>query len=280
MNTKEKQHKVPSKRPVRNNPDYIRLPFGQKRKEDPVNWVYKHRIGILTTLIIHLVIIILFLTYQIIIHPVPINSASVEIPDEELEELLKPEEQKQEVEVLEKMDNMPKAKNQISDINAELDASIKDNRHKDVQKIYDEAEAIQKSLAEGAEAYKKALAEVEAMENEKPKKQESKEVKQDTEKKSVKHQGNVTVSYDLQGRYDVYLYIPAYKCEGAGTVVVTIAVDRNGNVTHAAVSATTSPGDDCLNDMAVYAARSSKFNVSQTAPDPQKGSIKYQFEAQ
>lgn len=277
MNNKKKRI---VRRP-QNDPNYLRLPFGERRKVSLVDWVYKHRVGVLTTLIIHLVIIILFLTYQIIIHPVPVSSSSIEIPDEELEKLLEPEKPEEQVEVIENAENIAKAKNKISDLNAELDASIPDHRNKNVQKIYDEAAEVQKSLAAGAEAYRKGMAEVAEMENAKPQKDtKAEEEKKETEHKSVKQQGNVTVSYDLAGRYDVYLYIPAYKCEGSGVVVVTIAVDRNGNVTHAAVSATTAPGDDCINDMALYAARESKFNASQTSPDPQKGTIKYQFEKQ
>lgn len=259
-------------------PNYIRLPFGQRRKTDPVNWIYKHRVGLLTTIMIHLFIIVLFLTYQIIIHPVPVDDVRIEIPDEELEQLLKPQEEQVQV-IEENMEEIGRAKNRVSDVNSELDASIPDRRHSNVQKIYDEADQVSKSVADNAEAYKKALAELEALENApKEKKKEDKETVK--EKKTVHHQGNVTVSYDLAGRWDEYLYIPAYKCENAGIVVVTIAVDSNGNVTHAAVSQTTSPDDNCINDMAVYAARSSKFNVSTTAPDPQKGTIRFQFERQ
>jgi len=259
--------------------DYIRLPFGQRRKTDPVNWIYKHRVGLLTTVMIHLFIIVVFLTYQIIIHPVPVDNVKIEIPDEELEELLKP--QQEEVEVIEEeMENLTRAKNRVSDINSELDASIPDRRHSNVQKIYDDAQAVSKDVADNAEAYKKALAELEAMENTHKDNKQKEQKDEPKEKKTVHHQGNVTVSYDLAGRWDEYLYIPAYRCENAGIVVVAIAVDINGNVTHAAVTQTTSPEDNCINDMAVYAARSSKFNVSTTAPNPQKGSIRFQFEKQ
>lgn len=259
--------------------EYIRLPFGQRRKTDPVNWIYKHRVGLLTTIAIHLTIIVIFLTYQIIIHPIPADNTRIEIPDEELEKLLEPQEQQVEV-IEENMEEIGRAKNRVSDVNSELDASIPDRRHSNVQKIYDDADAVSKSVAENADAYKKALAEIEAMENAPKKENVKEESDAPKEKKTVHHQGNVTVSYDLPGRWDEYLYIPAYRCENAGIVVVSISVDRNGNVTSASVTQTTSPHDNCINDMAIYAAQSSKFNVSTSAPDPQRGSIRYQFEKQ
>lgn len=259
--------------------EYIRLPFGQRRKTDPVNWIYKHRVGLLTTIAVHLTIIVIFLTYQIIIHPIPADNTRIEIPDEELEKLLEPQEQQVEV-IEEDMEEIGRAKNRVSDVNSELDASIPDRRHSNVQKIYDDADAVSKSVAENADAYKKALAEIEAMENAPKKKNVKEESDAPKEKKTVHHQGNVTVSYDLPGRWDEYLYIPAYRCENAGIVVVSISVDRNGNVTSASITQTTSPHDNCINDMAIYAAQSSKFNVSTSAPDPQRGSIRYQFEKQ
>jgi outer membrane biosynthesis protein TonB len=99
--------------------------------------------------------------------------------------------------------------------------------------------------------------------------------------KPVKVKGLTTVSYDLVGRSDIVLEVPAYLCKGQGKVVVRVAVDRTGAVTKAELdggaSTTTDP---CMVDNALASAGSAKFSYAPTAPQPQRGSITYIFLAQ
>lgn len=70
------------------------------------------------------------------------------------------------------------------------------------------------------------------------------------------------------------LNIPAYRCEGGGDVVVEITVNRAGEVVNARVQ---SGGDECMRESALRAARVSRFNIDQSAPARQQGTITYIF---
>ena len=67
---------------------------------------------------------------------------------------------------------------------------------------------------------------------------------------------------------------------GAGEVVVIIAVNNRGDVVNAKVDDDVSSTDGCLRNFAVRAARLSKFSSSTSAPARQMGSITYAFIAQ
>lgn len=98
--------------------------------------------------------------------------------------------------------------------------------------------------------------------------------------KPVKVEGLTTVSYDLVGRSDIRLEVPAYLCKGSGKVVVRVAVDRTGNVTKAEVDAGVSTTQTCMVENALSSASSARFSSSASAPQPQRGTITYVFLAQ
>lgn len=88
---------------------------------------------------------------------------------------------------------------------------------------------------------------------------------------------NTTVSYDLLNRWHKYIYVPAYKCKGGGTVILSIEVNQDGIVTSATVHTNISTDDPCLIEEAIQSARSAVFNASPAAPSRQTGSITYIF---
>ena len=85
-----------------------------------------------------------------------------------------------------------------------------------------------------------------------------------------------TVSFSLTDpvRTRRYLEVPAYQCEGGGEVVVGITVNPSGEVVAAKVA---SGGDDCMREAALEAARNSLFNIDDSAPARQSGTITYLF---
>lgn len=100
-------------------------------------------------------------------------------------------------------------------------------------------------------------------------------------RKPVKVEGLTTVSYDLAGRTDIILEVPAYLCKGQGRVVVRVAVDRSGKVSKAELDlGTSSTSDACMVDNAVASASGARFSSSSTAAQPQRGTITYIFLAQ
>jgi outer membrane biosynthesis protein TonB len=86
------------------------------------------------------------------------------------------------------------------------------------------------------------------------------------------------ISYSLGGRGSLLLHKPSYDSKEQGKVVVTIKVDRNGNVTSAVAGAKgTNVSDQALWQLAKDAALKSRFATDPNAPDTQVGTITYNF---
>jgi outer membrane biosynthesis protein TonB len=90
--------------------------------------------------------------------------------------------------------------------------------------------------------------------------------------------GTGTGNYQLGNRKAVSKPSPKYLCNEQGTVVVQIAVDRNGTVISAnpGVKGTDNTAK-CLLDQARIAAMNTKWQSDNTAPDKQIGKIIYNF---
>jgi hypothetical protein len=114
-----------------------------------------------------------------------------------------------------------------------------------------------------------------------PSKWDPKRYQEKTEPKPTRVEGVAMVEFDLKDRSESYLHRPGFQCRGGGVVLVRVSVDGLGRVTKAEVdpgASTTS--DDCLVEKAMDSARGARFSRSATAPDPQKGWIKYIFLSQ
>jgi len=86
------------------------------------------------------------------------------------------------------------------------------------------------------------------------------------------------ISYSLGGRGSLSLHKPLYESREQGKVVVTIKVDRQGNVISATAGAKgTNVSDQTLWNLAKDAALRSKFSPDPNAPDFQVGTITYNF---
>jgi hypothetical protein len=105
--------------------------------------------------------------------------------------------------------------------------------------------------------------------------------KTDKDQESHPYEGLTTIYYSLENRYHLRLPLPVYKCEGAGEVTVTVAVDQKGKVIQAEIAGDAADVDElCFREAARTAALSSRFNADFSAPLRQKGTITYQFIAQ
>ena len=258
----------PPRRPAP-DPNRIPLPFEQaRRRSDAGEWVYRHRVGLLVTVVLYLIAAILFVSYKIVVFENPTTTMYVDLVDPEEPEQPEPEEQ--EKKPVEEID--PGQYEQVT---------LKDDRGTQADKLLAEAERVQQELAAGQQAFRSGMDEIAAMsKRSKPQKAAStnKSDKSTSENQTVKVQGNVTVSYDLAGRTATYLHVPAYQCREGGTVVVGITVNRNGEVIGAEVEKA-SPGE-CIAERALQAARASSFNADGSAPERQRGTITYVFVAQ
>ena len=95
------------------------------------------------------------------------------------------------------------------------------------------------------------------------------------------YDGPTHVSYRLEGRTHTRMRVPAYKCRGAGRIVVDIVVNPRGYVVSAVVNKALSDTEEpCFVDAARSEAEKSRFNADSKAPERQAGTITYLFEAQ
>jgi hypothetical protein len=97
---------------------------------------------------------------------------------------------------------------------------------------------------------------------------------------NVLRKDNTTVSYFLENRWHRYVYIPTFKCQGGGTVILDIVINQTGKVISALISENKSTQDACLLEEAYRSAITAQFNADSNAPPKQLGTITYVFLAQ
>lgn len=259
--------------PNKQNRQRIVLPF-EKRKTDIATWAYDHRVGLLVTVVAYLLLAIAFVSSKIIINnrtPVTIMYLDLqELPQERPQpEDITPQERQMLEEALRNVRNV--ASNESAWDNADPQRA-RQSLPSDVSSAVNE---LGDRLQANSDAYAQSLRDIENMGTERDRTESRTEGKSES-RQDIRQAGNVTVSYDLGGRNAVHLPIPAYRCEGAGQVVVSISVNRNGDVTNASIQSMTS-SDQCLKDRALEAAKRSRFAVDASAPASQKGTITYLF---
>lgn len=257
----------PAPRPARR--PRLHLPF-ENRREDAGVWAYDHRAGLCVTLIVYLVLMIVFVSSKIVIGERPhqqgmyIDLQTLAELEQERDRLQSEVESRQQGEAI----DWRSVRNEISNENA-LNEQLRDDRGTNTAALNDAAEDAAARMQANREAYELGLAEEQAILARRGRK-EGDQV-QDTKAK-----GRVTVSFSLVNpvRTSRRLDMPVYLCEGGGEVTVSITVDRGGRVTGAKV---VEGGDDCMRETALRAARNSLFNIDQTAPARQQGTITYIF---
>ncbi len=251
----------------------IQLPF-DNRREDAGEWAFDHRVGLCVTLIAYLILAIAFVSSKIIVGGTR-HAQGFYIDLEDMEQLVAQKERLEEEvrwrQMQQEQIDWENIHNDVSNEHARLDASLRDDRGTNTEALNADADAAQARMQANREAYEQGLAEAAAI-------REGRDAAAPAEEKPSdrKVQGRVTVSFSLVDpiRYSRHLVVPAYRCEGGGEVVVRITVNRGGEVINASV---VSGGDDCMRTTAVEAARNSYFDINDSAPARQNGTITYIF---
>lgn len=276
---------APPARPVPPNvrPPRPRLPF-EKGPTDLGSWAYEHRVGLCCMIIAYLAFGIVFVSVKIAMNQERVEGAMyIDLTDmqQALETLQQqvPEQQDEE-------DDFSNVKNRISDENGRSEsvgrttastagggASSSKSIADFMEGLDEEAAAVAGRVKASQDAFAKGRREEQEMIARSKAQREAKEGEKES---GVKQKGSVLISYWLPGRRDVSLYMPAYQCEGGGEVTVNITVNRNGKVVSASMKES-STNSSCINDMAILAARNSRFNVDDTGSDKQSGTITYIF---
>lgn len=107
------------------------------------------------------------------------------------------------------------------------------------------------------------------------------ETPDESEVMASNYQGPTRIYYYLEGRTHTYLPIPIYKCQGSGKVVVSVMVNQKGRVEEAKIIENeTTTNDECLLETAIRSAQITRFNPDINSPKSQAGTITYHFVAQ
>ena len=230
------------------------------------------KVGFYSTIIFHLVVLIIFLLTAI--HGIVSEETSFVLDFsklEEIEKIEKLEELKQQAS--KELDDLLSGRASNSYRNVAVDRSnqpLRDDRFKNPNQVYDEARELQRKLdASRAAALREQGSDDVAANNENL-----------PNEKAQQYKGPSVISYTLDGRKAISLPVPAYKCQGGGDVSVQISVNRKGYVVGASVIESVSSSDECLIRSAVAAAKRSRFRASTSAPEKQVGEIVYRFIAQ
>lgn len=103
----------------------------------------------------------------------------------------------------------------------------------------------------------------------------------ESQKMASNYKGPTRIYYDLKGRTHLYLPIPIYLCQGSGRVALAIEVNQKGDVEKAQIIASESTtSDPCLIETAIKTALLSRFNPDSNSQKIQKGTLSYEFVAQ
>lgn len=248
----------------------IRLPF-DNRRPDAGTWAYDHRIGLCVTLIAYLVLMIVFVSSKIVVGRRDATQgmyidlqtlADLERERDRLEREVREWQQEQDPV------DWRSIRNEVSNENA-LDEKLRDDRGTNAAALNDAAAEAAERMRANREAYEQGLAEERAL-------RERFGREGDAEHRDRKVKGRVTVSFSFVDpvRTSRHLVVPAYLCEGGGEVILSVTIDRAGEVTAARV---VEGGDACMRETALRAARSSRFNIAPDAPARQTGTITYIF---
>lgn len=242
------------------------------------------RAGLYVTIIFHLAVIIVLLVGTL---KSAISENSAMLLDfsgqEEKERLLQEEEFRESIS--RRLDQMisgeidrPSSLPSSEIRNIAVDASgsnLADDRNTDADKLYADARRLDEELRSGS---RQAIEDDMRDETVDMSMTDGKKGEENASEREYK--GPSVISYSLDGRKASSLKIPAYRCMGAGDVIVMIIVDNSGRVLNAKVIDEVSSQDECLRNYAVRAARLSRFSASPTAPARQAGEIVYRFIAQ
>lgn len=101
------------------------------------------------------------------------------------------------------------------------------------------------------------------------------QVKEIPQKKNY-YTGPTRIKFSLKGRTERYIYVPVYKCQGEGKVVVDITVNQQGEVISTSLSSTDTD-EACIIETALHSASISLFNIDLSADAKQRGTISYEF---
>lgn len=247
-----------------------------------LDFLDRHKAGILGTIIIHLVLATVILVMKI--NSIQTNEKALNLNvlnEEEVKQLLDPEENKEQQAEKTKELFSPSEKAMLGMKNMGTNEAEKSADDKINQMVNDIKGEL--NIKDPSPSDRQSQPQEKPDENALPDKSQKEEKVNVTKLTGVRtfYKGPTSVSYFLDGRYHVSLPIPVYKCETNGKVVYKIEVNQQGYIDKLEINRAESKiTDDCILETSEKYARSTRFNPSTTAPAVQKGTLTYIFVAQ
>jgi TonB family protein len=257
--------------------------FKEGQPRSAKQWIVEHQVGLLSTVVFHLVLLLVVLILKL--NPVPPTETMVALELVSPSQLEKAEQNKPQEPPVKSSEAQLPSSTPASKASEVRNVAVNSNLNKLTDKlvddkfgksnpVYEEARRLEERMRANQQLYKKSL------EADKQNNQEAGQGSASSRSSSEKaYRGASVLSYSLEGRQGVSLPVPAYLCEGGGDVVVDIVVNTRGQVVSASISAR-STASECLFAEAVRAAKRSRFTIDEKAPSSQRGSITYRFVAQ
>ncbi len=245
---------------------------------------YEGRIvGILGTVIIHLIAGIIFMSFRIssvrndlkeefeieivaIEEPLPEEEKIIELPATTIENVLRDNQEM--LNIARNLANRPEEKIDPEDYIDKVKEELIESGQLDRENYIDEwRNRNQQDESEEPDFPEESI--------------DEEEDASESQKMAADYQGPTRIYYDLSNRYHTYLPIPVYKCQGSGKVTLGIEVNQRGVVEKAQIiESQSTTGDECLIETAVNTALISRFNPDINAPKIQRGTLTYHFVAQ
>ena len=236
----------------------------------------EYLIGILGTVIFHLVIVIIFLVFKIAsVRNLMDAIITIDFEETELQDFPINPVREKDIEFDQYVaDYLESERSNIPvNVSARLDEQLSTDRF--VDELTEEMSLNRSEEMLRSEERLRELQEMESEEN------IIAEADEPEDKDPVVFKGKTNIYYSLENRYHMRLPVPVYKCEGFGIVEVQIFVDQKGYVVNAMVpNLGESMNDICLAEAAKIAALATKFNSNFDAPLRQQGTITYHFQPQ
>lgn len=241
----------------------------------------RHKIGILSTILLHLVITTAFLV-------VSMRSKNVQQTNRIVLDFSQDEDMQKELEEMQKKEKMQASpKEFIKEMQQEyLGKTIPVNEadESDAKKSIEQMESeIKKEL--GVSDYsERDTGTIQKIEP--PKKKETPQIEKKKDFINEKGEpsvfrGATTISYNLKGRQYLYIPTPQYQCEKGGKVTLDVVVNPKGYVLSAEPNYSKSQiSEECIIESATKAALTTRFDEKPGAPAKQPGTITFIFVAQ
>ena len=245
-----------------------------------LDFIERHKVGILATIMFHLLLITVFLVLQLNALKPKKAETQVFIDFALPEDLQKEIKQKQEE--VKKLNSQQFLKNMQQEyLGHNIPVNEADNSKQSVDKMVNEIKNelnIKENQPQDRAQEQTPLKKVETKEVTKVNKPE---FTTNAKGERTFYKGPTTITYYLEGRNHVYIKTPIYQCQGSGKVAMEIVVDQNGYVITATVNKKDSQiTDECLIEAATNAALVTRFDAKNSAPAKQAGRITYIFIAQ